>query len=178
MANSNPLSKVEIPASNTPPIIPPSHYLGINSRRGKWTSKIYSWRDSKIVWLGTFSTPEMAAISYAVAAPAFNGDNAAFNFPYAIRSHPMPKSTSIVDIQAAAKAAAEQFCARSEDVDASEVPSKEICEYVDKEELFNMPQVLIEMAEGLMVSPPRLGMLESDEPLEVLEDDNLWNFDE
>ncbi|PKU69248.1 ethylene-responsive transcription factor ERF026-like [Dendrobium catenatum] len=178
MANSNPLSKVEIPASNTPPIIPPSYYLGISSRRGKWTSKIYSWRESKTIWLGTYSTPEMAAIAYDVAALAFNEGNAVFNFPYAIRSHPMPKSTSIADIQAAAAAAAEQFGARFDDVDASEVPLKEICEYVDEEELFNMPQVLIEMAEGLMVSPPRLGLLESDEPLEILKDDNLWNFDE
>ncbi|KAH0457261.1 hypothetical protein IEQ34_015168 [Dendrobium chrysotoxum] len=120
----------------------------------------------------------MAAIAHDVASLTINGVDGLFNFPDEIRSLPVPKSTSIIDIRAAAKEAAAQFNARTKAVDACEVPSQEIGEYVDEEELFNMPQLLIEMAEGLMVSPPRFGPPESDWPLEVLEDNNLWNFDE
>ncbi|KAH0457037.1 hypothetical protein IEQ34_014944 [Dendrobium chrysotoxum] len=174
--DSNLPSQVEIPLSKTPCIIPTLHYHGILSKKSKWTSEIYSWRDSKIIYLGVYSTPEIAAIAYDVASLAFNGDKATFNFPDAIRSHPVPKSNSIVDIQAAAALAAEQFGTRPKTMDASEVPPQEIGEYMDEEELFNMPQILIEMAEGLMVSPPRFDPPKSDWPLEVLEDNNLWNF--
>ncbi|XP_020683528.1 ethylene-responsive transcription factor ERF026-like [Dendrobium catenatum] len=120
----------------------------------------------------------MAAIAHDVAELAINRDRALLNFPDLIGSLPVPKSTSIVHIRAAAKAAAEQFNVRPEVVGASEVSSQEIAEYFDEDELFNMPQLLIEMAEGLMVSPPRVGPPEYDEPLEVLEDNNLWKFDE
>ncbi|XP_028550870.1 ethylene-responsive transcription factor ERF026-like [Dendrobium catenatum] len=157
----------------------------------------------------------MAAIAYDVAMLTIHGDNAIFNFPDIIRSHPMPKSNSTDDIRVAAKAAVEQFSARPEPMetsemppqetgeyvdeekqfnmpqiirsnpvpisnsisdigveaevtstqfsarpepmDTSEVPPQEIVEYVDEEELFNMPQILIEMAQGLMMSPPRFG---------------------
>ncbi|KAH0456226.1 hypothetical protein IEQ34_014133 [Dendrobium chrysotoxum] len=104
----------------------------------------------------------MAAITYDVAVLAIRGDNVVFNFPDIIRSHVVPKSNSVADIRATAVAAAIQFGARPKTMDTSEVPSQEIGEYVDEEELFNMPQILIEMAEGLMVSTPRFGPLESD----------------
>ncbi|KAH0456998.1 hypothetical protein IEQ34_014905 [Dendrobium chrysotoxum] len=104
----------------------------------------------------------MAAIAYDVAALAFNGDKAVFNFPDAIRSHPVPKSNSIVDIQAAAALAAKRFGARPKTMDTSEVSPQETGECVDEEELLNMRQILIEMAEWLMVSPPRFDPPKSD----------------
>ncbi|XP_020683530.2 ethylene-responsive transcription factor ERF026-like [Dendrobium catenatum] len=160
MADSTPSSQVQIPASNAQTSIPPSHYRGVVLRGGKWASRDYRFHDSKSIWLGTYSTPEMASIAHDVAELAINGDRAWLNFLDVIQSLPVPKSTSIVDIRAAATAAAasaEQFIVKHEVVDVYEVPSQEITEYVDEDELFNMPQLLIEMAEGLMVSPPRFG---------------------
>ncbi|KAI0500117.1 hypothetical protein KFK09_018325 [Dendrobium nobile] len=160
MADSTPSSQVQIPSSNVQPKVPPSHFRGVILRGGKWASRVYRFHDSKSIWLGTYSTPEMAAIAHDVAELAINGDRAWLNFPDVIQSLPVPKSTSIVDIRAAAAtaaASAEQFIVRPEVVDSYEVPSQEISEYVDEDELFNMPQLLIEMAEGMMVSPPRFG---------------------
>ncbi|XP_020683529.1 ethylene-responsive transcription factor ERF026-like [Dendrobium catenatum] len=160
MADSTLSFQVQIASSNAQPRVPPSHFRGIVLRGGKWAARVYRFHDSKSIWFGTYFTPEMAAIAHDVAELAINGDRAWLNFPDVIQSLPVPKSTSIVDIRAAiaaAAASAKQFIARPEVVDAYEVPSQEITEYVDEDELFNMPQLLIEMAEGLMVSPPRFG---------------------
>ncbi|KAH0457142.1 hypothetical protein IEQ34_015049 [Dendrobium chrysotoxum] len=158
MADSTPPSQVQIPASNTQPSVPPSHYHVIYFRRGKWVAQVYrSGEDFKMIYIGTYSTQEMAAIAYDVAALTIRGDNGVFNFPDKIRSHPMPKSNSIADIREAVTAAVAQFGARPNTVVTSEVPPQEIGEYVNEEELFNKPQILIEMAEGLMVSPPKFG---------------------
>ncbi|XP_020683532.1 ethylene-responsive transcription factor ERF027-like [Dendrobium catenatum] len=121
MADSNLPSQVEIPTFKPLPFIAHLRYHGILRKIGKWRSEVYSWRDSKLIYLGIYSKPEMAAIAYDVAALAFNGDKAVLNFPDAIWSHPVPKSNSIVDIKAAAALAAKQFGSRLEGVDASKV---------------------------------------------------------
>ncbi|PKU63640.1 ethylene-responsive transcription factor ERF026-like [Dendrobium catenatum] len=178
MADSTPPSQVQTSASNTKPNVPPSRYHGVSLHNGKWKAEVYSWHHSKTIWLGLYATPEMAAITYDVGALAYNGGNAVFNFPDALRLHPVLKTTSITHVRAAATEVATQYGLRPKAVDASEVTSQEIGEYVDEDELFYMPQVLTDMAEGLMISPPRLGPPEHYEPLEVVQDDNLWNFDD
>nr|AXY87695.1 ethylene-responsive transcription factor ERF-like protein [Cymbidium sinense] len=181
MANSAPPSlqnPEDLPDSDsTPSPGRSSPYRGIRPRSGKWVSEIREPRKSNRIWLGTYPTPEMAATAYDVAALALRGTDAVLNFPDAALSRPPPASASPADIQAAAAAAAAQLASRPEAVDTSEGPRQELGEFVD-EELFDMPQFLMNMAEGMLLSPPRLSLPESDELPEVSEMDNLWKFDE
>ncbi|CAN0907506.1 Ethylene-responsive transcription factor ERF025 [Linum grandiflorum] len=151
------------PTSSTPTSPPPSSstskYRGIRYRGGKWVSEIREPRKTNRIWLGTFPAPEIAAAAYDVAALALKGDEAVLNFPEAAHSYPIPASTSAADIQSAAAAAADQF--------------------VDEEALFDMPNLLVNMAQGMMVSPPRFstyddGCYYSQEDDQTCNGDSLW----
>nr|ABQ53132.1 putative CBF/DREB transcription factor [Rosa chinensis] len=140
-------------------------YKGVRQRNGKWVCEMRQPGLKKSrVWLGTFTCPEMAARAYDVAALALKGESAQLNFPDEAKASPswtssmsLPELTSMVNLEKV------------------EVGSSK--GYVDEEELFNMPEILDSMAEGLILTPPALkkGFNWDDYDLENAVEFSLWS---
>ncbi|KAF8081003.1 hypothetical protein N665_0910s0006 [Sinapis alba] len=162
-------------------------YRGIRCRSGKWVSEIREPKKTTRVWLGTYTMPEMAAAAYDVAALALKGREAVLNFPESVGSYPLPVSSSAAHIRVAAATAAATVGAAAanaavkggekevEEV-AEVVEGSSAMEFVDEEELLNMPGLLEEMAKGMMVAPPWMGSPPSDDSPENSEGESLWSY--
>ncbi|KAL3839777.1 hypothetical protein ACJIZ3_024368 [Penstemon smallii] len=167
-------------------------FRGVRRRKcnGKWVSEIREPKTPNRIWLGTFPTPEMAAVAYDVALLALKGKEAELNFPNSASSLPVPVSTSPRDIQAAAASAAaaagaaiDAFRGRNAGMLLPERPGQhrpEVIEvvdheFVDEDLIFDMPNVLVNMAQGMLISPPRIDLMDDDDDCYV-QDENLWSY--
>ncbi|KAK3005500.1 hypothetical protein RJ639_016059 [Escallonia herrerae] len=158
---------------------------GIRSRSGKWVSEIREPRKTTRIWLGTYPTPEMAAAAYDVAALALKGSDAVLNFPDHVGWYPVPTSPSPTAIRSAAGAAAELMKAGESPV-VGQPGTEEVAgacftgagghEYIDEEELFGMPNLLVDMAEGMLVSPPRMNSPPSGDSPANSDGESLWGY--
>ncbi|CAN1243683.1 Dehydration-responsive element-binding protein 1F [Linum perenne] len=168
-------------------------FRGVRSRNGdKWVSELRLPKKETRVWLGTYPTPEMAARAHDVASIAFRGKSACLNFADSAWRLPFPASLDPKDVRKAAADAAEMFRPQSfppvEECSISSFSAEVngLCNYnyVDEEEVLEMPRLLSEMAEGLLMCPPWTYVSETDNEWgHIVESDvvghnnnwSLWN---
>ncbi|CAN1842467.1 Ethylene-responsive transcription factor ERF025 [Linum perenne] len=154
---ANPPQESPPPPQQTPPSTRRRpKFRGIRSRSGKWVSEIREPKKTTRIWLGTYPTPEKAAAAYDVAAIALKS--------------------------AAATAAADWMPEPERNVQAQHQASgsytrNEMDQYMDVEDMLDMPNLLVEMAGGMMISPPRMNhTAPSGESPDNSEGESLWSY--
>ncbi|KAK4260527.1 hypothetical protein QN277_003626 [Acacia crassicarpa] len=157
-------------------------YRGVRRRNNdKWVSEVRVPNGNTRIWLGTYSTAQMAARAYDLAALALRrGKSACLNFADSAWRLPVPESTNAAEIRRVAALAAEEFgrsmddselCSRCSDLvnddvigDASNV--QDYCEeeatYINQApavsttEFDELPHLLVSIAEEPLRSPPSI----------------------
>ncbi|GLJ43581.1 hypothetical protein SUGI_0906920 [Cryptomeria japonica] len=159
-------------------------YIGVRRRSwGKWVSEIREPKKKRRIWLGSYDNPQMAARAYDVAALYLKGSSAILNFPHAVHTLPRPLSSASRDIQSAASRAARTFephgpllfSALPSDGQVQALPGPEeeintqVCSELSnveftmhssevdplKDLLMQSPNMWMDMAEALLLTPPR-----------------------
>ncbi|KAK1399572.1 Ethylene-responsive transcription factor [Heracleum sosnowskyi] len=171
-------------------------YRGIRSRNGKWVSEIRVPRTKTRIWLGTYPTPEMAAAAYDAASLVVKGPDTLLNFPTHMYGNLLllstePPTAAWIRVVAANAAASQTVQSKNSALQLDPLPqlaqystnyvssnntnvlgTKE--EYVDEEELFDMPNLLMAMAEGMLISPPMITI--STPPSDDFDEESLWSY--
>ncbi|KAI3873019.1 hypothetical protein MKW98_000016 [Papaver atlanticum] len=173
-------------------------YRGVRERKNdKWVCEVREPNSKSRIWLGTHSTPEMAARAYDVAAIALRGKSAPLNFEDSLWLLPCAKSSSAKDIQFAVAEASRTFPfptftkPSSKTKKSQKSVTSRLCKrpvetaektfdslsttatFFDEEALYNMPTMIASMAEGMLLEPPQDGYYYDDVEYNV--DCSLWS---
>ncbi|KAK0587258.1 hypothetical protein LWI29_020086 [Acer saccharum] len=179
-------------------------YRGVRRRNtDKWVCELREPNKKTRIWLGTYPTPEMAARAHDVAALALRGKSACLNFVDSAWGRlPIPASKDAKDIRKAAAEAAKAFRPRNQvvvQVDVSDEENNHVAKpsnsiqvryedqekttlsaengsFMDEEAVFDMPGLLANMAEGLLLSPPPLAINGDDDHINWDDGVSLWSF--
>ncbi|GAV79420.1 AP2 domain-containing protein [Cephalotus follicularis] len=168
-------------------------FRGVRRRNNnKWVCELREPNKKSRIWLGTYPTPEMAARAHDVAALAFRGKSACLNFADSTWRLPVPASMDARDIRKAAAEAAEalgtlevleevssgnvrQIKMDDENTLQGNVHVQDKVGFMDEEEVFDMPRLLLDMAEGLLLPPPPFVRHGINWDVECYADLSLWN---
>ncbi|XP_023897368.2 dehydration-responsive element-binding protein 1A [Quercus suber] len=178
-----------------------SVYRGVRRKNSrKWVCEVREPNKKSRIWLGTFPTAEMAARANDVAAIALRGRYACLNFADSVWRLPVPASAAAKDIQRAALEAAEAFRpAQLDGVSGDDLTRKlenaaaevtvvetavtvaaeaeiepESVFFMDEEAVFNLPCLLRNMAEGMLLpSPPHWY---GGDDMETDSEVSLWSY--
>ena len=174
-------------------------YRGVRRRSwGKWVSEIREPKKKSRIWLGSYDSPHKAARAYDAAALCLKGESAVLNFPQFAHTLPRPAQSLPQHIQQAASQAAQSFNASSqlpeEEIDRNKCSdsSNEKSQQRQREEeamsevdpwdedlIFwaESQNMMVSMAEGLLLTPPRMEEIyDDDESLPVEPLYSLWNY--
>ncbi|KAF3948329.1 hypothetical protein CMV_025661 [Castanea mollissima] len=169
-------------------------YRGVRRKNSqKWVCEVREPNKKSRIWLGTFPTAEMAARAHDVAVIALRGRSACLNFADSTWKLPVPVSTAAKDIQRAAAEAAELFRPTELDevsrdvlsqglenatttmattLEAAETKAEDVF-FMDDETVFDMPGLLTDMAEGMLLSPPHCY---NEDDMETNSNMALWSY--
>jgi len=179
-------------------------YRGVRHRNGdRWVCEVREPNKKSRIWLGTYSTPEMAARAHDVAVLALKGTSAVFNFPDKVSLLPVAKSSSAADIRVALAKISEvsaptknpsssstndsmveietetNTCSVEGAVDFAKTMNNDDGSdksvFFDEEAIYNMPVLLDSMAEGLLITPPSMKRFDWDE-VDCETDLTLWTY--
>ncbi|XP_064950819.1 dehydration-responsive element-binding protein 1F-like [Musa acuminata AAA Group] len=175
-------------------------YHGVRERNGgRWVCEVREPRKKSRIWLGTFGEPEMAALAHDAAVITLRGESAQLNFPDLAGTLPRAPSPAPEDVRRAATEAVEMFRpskptptqlpavsdaegsqGRKENTTTEDAAAPSAAVFVDEEELFNMPELIEDMARGMLLTPPALQRRGFDWDIAVEEEQEidlspLWN---
>ncbi|OIT08144.1 PREDICTED: ethylene-responsive transcription factor ERF026-like [Nicotiana attenuata] len=128
----------------------------------------------------------MAVATYDVAALVLKGPDTPLNFPDSMYSYTIPASLTTAHIRAAATNAT---AVRAPQLESEDVRHQAECqpevgdegamgqEFFYEEEVFGMPRLLVDMAEAMLMTPPRMKTTPCDELPEYSDASyTLWSY--
>lgn len=189
---------------NAPGVAAGQSYRGVRKRKwGKWVSEIREPGKKTRIWLGSFESPEMAAVAHDVAALRLRGREARLNFPGLVHRFRRPATAEPDDVRAAALEAAAQVRFRPDLVamqasggeggcrfggaGGSDTGSPEPLAAGDDDvawdvllgtdvEVVESPKMWDELAEAMLVAPPPVWEGDMEDTDDWAQGGNLWDL--
>ncbi len=128
-------------------------YRGVRRRSwGIWVTEIRRPKTKSRIWLGSFASPEMAALAYDTAALALRGPAAVLNFPKLASSIPRPLDLSDKSIQAAANDAANSGFHRARLQKSYSIPAADVSRipFTEVKQILTTPADVSTLVDGVI----------------------------